>query len=182
MHRNIIILTILSLTISACGASPSIWGIAPTPTPNSSTQTAPLFDPFAVQDDPIIFPTSTPPSLIEAGISNTPTPDGAAPVIEPTYTASADAAPYLYYAQSGDMLSAIAKRFGVEESEITSDTDLTKTTLIDPGTLLVIPNKIYEATTPNIQLMPDAEIVFSVTAADFDIEGFVKVFCDQLMK
>ena len=92
----------------------------------------------------------------------------------PTYTPSTDAAPFLYYAQSGDMLSAIAKRFGVEESEITSDADLTKTTLIDPGTLLIIPNRIYEPTTPNIQIMPDAEIVFSVTAADFDVESFVK--------
>ncbi len=174
MHRNIVILTIISLIISACGASPSIWGSAPTPTANSSTLAAPLLDPFAVQDDPIIFLTSTPPAVIEAGIPGTPTPNGAAPLIEPTYTASTEAAPFLYYAQSGDMLAAIAKRFGVEESEITSDADLTKTTLIDPGTLLVIPNKIYEPTTPNIQIMPDAEIVFSVTAADFDIEGFVK--------
>jgi len=174
MHRNIVILILTSLILSACGASPSIWGIAPTPTLNSSNQAAPLIDPFAVQDDPIIFPTSTPPTAIEANIPFTPTPDGAAPIILPTYTPSTDAAPFLYYAQSGDMLSAIAQRFGVEEFEITSDADLTKTTLIDPGTLLVIPNKIYEPTTPNIQIMPDAEIVFSVTAADFDIEGFVK--------
>lgn len=174
MQRNIVLFTIISLIISACGASPSIWGIVPTPTQNSSTQAAPLFDPFAVQDDPIIFPTSTPPIILITDITNTPTPNGAAPVIEPTFTASAEAAPYLYYAQSGDMLSAIAKRFGVEESEITSDADLTKTTLIDPGTLLVIPNKINESTTPNIQIMPDAEIVFSVTAANFDTEAFVK--------
>ena len=176
MHRIILVLTTISLTISACGTSPSIWGIAPTPTPNPSSQAAPLFDPFAVQDDPINFPTSTPPAAtaVIAEASSTPTPNGAAPVILPTYTQSTDAAPFLYYAQSGDMLSAVAKRFGVEESEITSDADLTKTTLIDPGTLLVIPNKIYEPTTPNIQIMPDAEIVFSVTAADFDTEAFVK--------
>ena len=148
MHRIFALIVILSLTLSACASTPSIWGVPPTPTAGIATQEAPLFDPFAVQDDPIIFPTSTPPALLVADNTNTPTPDGAAPVIEPTYTASAEAAPYLYYAQSGDMLSAIAKRFGVEESEITSDADLTKTTLIDPGTLLVIPNKINEATTP----------------------------------
>ncbi len=174
MHRIIVFLAIIPLTLSACGASPSIWGIAPTPTPNSTTLATTLIDPFAVQDDPIIFPTSTPPSANTTTTPNTPTPDGAAPIIMPTYTPSTDAAPFLYYAQSGDMLSAIAKRFGVEESEITSDADLTKTTLIDPGTLLIIPNRIYEPTTPNIQIMPDAEIVFSVTAADFDVESFVK--------
>ncbi len=174
MHRASALLILLSSVLSACGSSPSIWGIAQTPTPVLTGSIPPLFDPFAVQDDPIIFPTSTPPQLIQASISETPTPNGASPLIVPTYTQSSDAAPYLYYAQSGDMLSAIANRFGVEESEITSDADLTKTTLIDPGTLLVIPNNINEPTTPNIQIMPDAEIVFSVTAADFDIEGFIK--------
>lgn len=72
------------------------------------------------------------------------------------------------------MLSAVANRFGVKESEITSNADLTKTTLIDAGTLLVIPNRITELTTPNTQIMPDAEIIFSITAAKFDIKEFVK--------
>ncbi|MBK9207753.1 MAG: hypothetical protein IPL71_05410 [Anaerolineales bacterium] len=72
------------------------------------------------------------------------------------------------------MLSALATRFGVEESEITSDADLTKTTLIDPGTLLVIPNRINEIMTPNVQIMPDAEIIFSFTAADFDVNEYVQ--------
>jgi hypothetical protein len=72
------------------------------------------------------------------------------------------------------MLSAVATRFNVNESEIVSDADLTKTTLIEPGTLLIIPNRISEATTPNIQLLPDAEFVYSATALDFDTEAFVK--------
>jgi murein DD-endopeptidase MepM/ murein hydrolase activator NlpD len=71
------------------------------------------------------------------------------------------------------MLPAVANRFGVAESEITSDADLTKTTLIDPGTLLVIPNRITEETTPNIQIMPDAEIIYTFTAADFDVNKYV---------
>ena len=174
MQHISVLLVILSLTLSACGSSPPIWGIAQTPTPALSSSTSPLIDPFAVQDDPVIFPTSTPPAVTEAPLTPAPTPDGAAPVIEATYTPSLDAAPFLYYAQSGDMLPAIAKRFGVNESEITSDADLTKTTLIDPGTLLVIPNRINEPATPNIQIMPDAEIIFSVAATNFDVEGFVK--------
>ncbi|NJN79913.1 MAG: hypothetical protein HC797_05255, partial [Anaerolineales bacterium] len=80
----------------------------------------------------------------------------------------------MYYAQSGDMLAAIAKRFNVtDEAEIISDADLTKTTLIDTGVLLVIPNRIDELVTPNIQIMPDAEIVYSPTALDFEIKEFV---------
>jgi LasA protease len=171
MHRIFVIIAIMSLTLSACGSSPSIWGVPQTPTPDLPIPVPPLIDPFAIQDDPIIFPTSTPPS---PGAMETPTPDGTTLVIEPTYTPSYDTAPFLYYAQSGDMLSAVASRFGVSETEIISDADLTKTTLIDPGTLLVIPNRITEPTTPNQQIMPDAEIIFSVTAVDFDIEKFVR--------
>ena len=179
MHRIFALIVILSLTLSACASTPSIWGVPPTPTAGFATQEAPLFDPFAVQDDPIIFPTSTTPPSIATNASSealTPisTPDGAKPVIQPTFTPSIDAAPFLYYAQSGDMLSAVANRFGVEESEITSNADLTQTTLIDPGTLLVIPNRITEPTTPNLQIIPDAEIIYSITAADFNVEEFVK--------
>ncbi len=176
MYRPFAILIAISLTLSACGSSPSIWGIPQTPTADITNSFPPPFDPFAVQDDPIIFPTSTtsPQIETEAFYTPTPTPNGAFPVIAATYTPSYDSAPFLYYAQSGDMLSAVANRFGVGESEITSDADLTKTTLIDPGTLLVIPNRITEATTPNIQIMPDAEIIFSVTAAGFDVEEYTK--------
>lgn len=177
MQRILAVTIAVSLTISACGTSPSIWGVASTPTPYV-TQTTPQADPFAGQTDPIIFPTSTIPPFIETNNAVTPEPS---PTENPKTPAAPsrtpaplnDAAPFLYYAQSGDMLAAIAARFNVNESEIVSDADLTKTTLIEPGTLLIIPNRINEATTPNIQLLPDAEFVNSATALDFDTQVFV---------
>lgn len=175
MYRLFAVLVVVSLTLSACGTSPSIWGVPSTPTPASPLAEAPLVDPFLVQDAPIIFPTSTNPPFVETQAAQTPEAPAEQTTPEPTIVLpTIDSAPFLYYAQSGDMLSAIAKRFGVEESEIISDADLTKTTLIDPGTLLVIPNRINEPTTPNIQLIPDSEIVFSATALDFDTEAYVK--------
>lgn len=177
-HRILVVVIILSLGLSACAPSPaaSLWGVPETPTPNAANPYEQPVDPFAVQDNQIIFPTSTIPPLLEteAAYTPTPTPDGANIKIEPTLTPSYDSAPFLYYAQSGDMLSAVANRFGVEESEITSDADLTKTTLIDSGTLLVIPNHITEPTTPNIQIMPDAEIIFSFTSANFNTQEYVQ--------
>lgn len=179
MPRTIAILIILSLTISACGDSPSLWGVASTPT-SIPSQSTPLADPFAGAADPIIFPTSTNPPFIETQAAATPqaveTESTHSVMIEatPSHAPLNDAAPFLYYAQSGDMLSAVATRFGVSETEIISDADLTRTTLIDPGTLLVIPSRINEATTPNIQLLPDAEFVYSATAIGFDTEKFVK--------
>ncbi len=179
MYRTPAILIVLSLILSACApSSPSIWGVPQTPTPNISSSDSLPIDPFALQDNQIIFPTSTIPPSIETENAYTPTPtitpNSSTPVIEPTYTLSYDAAPFLYYAQSGDMLSAVANRFGVDESEITSDADLTKTTLIDPGTLLVIPNRISEAMTPNIQLIPDAEMIYSYSAVGFDVKEYVQ--------
>ena len=179
MQRLFVVTIAVSMLISACGASPSIWGVVSTPTAINA-QSTPQADPFAGQTAPIIFPTSTIPPFIETSNAATPettsSTEEPAVVAEPTFTPPPlnDAAPFLYYAQSGDMLSAIAARFNVSESEIVSDADLTKTTLIDPGTLLVIPNRINEATTPNIQLLPDAEFVYSAAAIDFDTKEFVK--------
>ncbi|HMX19870.1 MAG TPA: LysM peptidoglycan-binding domain-containing protein [Anaerolineales bacterium] len=179
MSRTLAILIVLSLVLSACmSSSPSLWGVPQTPTPNTVDLASAPIDPFAIQDHPIDFPTSTVPPEIATENAYTPTPtitpNSSTPVIEPTYTLSYDAAPFLYYAQSGDMLSAVANRFGVDESEITSDADLTKTTLIDPGTLLVIPNRITEPMTPYVQIMPDAELIFSYTAVDFDVKEYVQ--------
>jgi len=174
MRRILALFILVTIGVSACAPAESIWGIPQTPTLDSANTQAPIFDPFIIQDDPLTFLTSTPPIPIQNPGTPTSTPDGSAPAIVPTYTQSVEKAPFLYYAQSGDMLAAIANRFGVMETEISTDADLTKTNLIDPGTLLVIPNHIDEPTTPNIQILPDAEFVYSVTSVDFDIEAFVK--------
>lgn len=169
---------ILIFLLTACGSpSASIWGVAETPTPALlDVNQPPPFDPFVISDNPSSFPTSTIAPAISTQQAYTPTatPVNMPPQINPTFTPDLNAAPFLYYSQSGDMLSAIAKRFNVEETEIVSEANLTKTTLIDPGTLLIIPNKTNEPTTPNVQIMPDAEIIFSNTATDFDISAYIK--------
>src|SRR5690242_1215014 len=126
------ILLVVIFSITAClSPSPSIWGVPETPTPSFLDASPSPFDPFVVSDDPGIFPTSTtvPAIATQQAYTPTATPVDMPPLINPTFTPALDTAPYLYYAQSGDMLSAVAKRFGVEESEIVSDADLTKTTL-----------------------------------------------------
>lgn len=181
MQRIFALLIVSSIVLSACGTtSPeeSIWGVASTATPSGGSEAStPLPDPIAAINDPIIFPTSTTPPFIETqAAAPTSTPQAEPPTeVIPTLTPFLNESDtFLYYAQSGDMLSAIAKRFNVSEGEIISDADLTRTTLIEPGTLLVIPNRITEATTPNIQLLPDAEIIYSPAALDFDTEAYVK--------
>lgn len=82
----------------------------------------------------------------------------------------------LYYTQNGDWLPAVAKRFGVEVSEITSPKVLPENGLLDVGTLLMIPDRRDESMqyTSPLQLIPDGEIVYSATALDFDIAAYVK--------
>ena len=70
-------------------------------------------------------------------------------------------------------MPSIAFRFGVNPSEITTPQDISSTELLQPGTLLVIPN-ILPDIGPDGIAMPDSEVVFSPSALDFDTKGFVE--------
>jgi LasA protease len=82
-------------------------------------------------------------------------------------------APYLYYTQAGDTLPVVAIRFGVEVSEIYSPEQMPETALLHPNQLLIIPDRLANATVPD-KLIPDSEVVFSPSAVDFDIEAYVQ--------
>jgi LasA protease len=85
-----------------------------------------------------------------------------------------DTAPLLYSTQAGDTLPVIAIRFGVDISEISSpSSSLTKTGLLNPNTLLIIPHKLVNTTSP-AKIIPDSELVYSPSAIDFDIEAYIK--------
>ena len=108
------------------------------------------------------------------------TPDRPEPLVTPTYPPTATMAltqtvrTILYEAQPGDTPRFLALRFGVLPEDITvyegslPDFD----TLIDPGSLLLIPNRLGE-TGPSERLIPDSEFVYSPHTVDFDIDTFV---------
>jgi LasA protease len=84
-----------------------------------------------------------------------------------------DTAPLLYYTQAGDTLSVIATRFAVDVDDITSSQgSLPKTGLLTPNTLLLIPHMLVNTTSPQ-KIIPDSELVYSPSAADFDVDAFV---------
>jgi LasA protease len=81
---------------------------------------------------------------------------------------------WVYYAQSGDTVSAVARRFGVPPERVTSPEFLPPTAMIPIGQLVVIPRDLDEtALSPAERFYPDSEVVFSVSAADFDIADYV---------
>lgn len=162
-------LLFIALALTACSTDSSLWGTYPTPTGQAPvalqvfTETlAPTAQIPPTQPDP---PTAT----------ITASPDLVMPTLAPTQSKTPDpnSQPILYYAQSGDTLDTLAVRFGVDRQEITSPKDLPGTGLIDPGTLLIIPDLLETPTTSNIQILPDSEIIFSASATDFDTAGFI---------
>jgi LasA protease len=103
--------------------------------------------------------------------SNLPTPG-----IPPTSQAFAtddEPVDINYYAQAGDTLQAVAKRFQVQPGQIFSPASLPQTGFLIPGQPLSIP--IDPSRLPAWPaIFPDSEILNSPTAADFDIAQFIE--------
>jgi len=169
----------VSLFTASCVGNASLWGQYLTPTP-----------PGGIPSETLMVPSATPTTmqLFVPAVVDTATPaptatseafvmqDTTSPTVQNTSMEVTAAPIILYYAQSGDWLPAVAKRFGVEVSEITSPKVFPENGLLDAGTLLMIPDRRDPAVqyAPALQLIPDNEVVFSATALDFDITGYVR--------
>ena len=175
--------TLLSfLVLAACQPIPSLWGEYSTPTPEfaqlESTRESDLAPGQEATNAPLPTTSFTPTPIV--ALPNTSTPPAgtdtppAQVATESTLTPTFDSPSVLYYAQSGDVVSGIAARFGVDPLEVHAEVPLSDAGLVPPGTLLILPERITEPTTPDNQLMPDSEVVFSGTAVDFDIEGYIE--------
>lgn len=95
---------------------------------------------------------------------------------KPTRTPDPNATPkppIQYYTQAGDTLPSVCGRFGVSADQILSTVDLPGNGLINPGTLLIIPDVLDEVFDSTL-VLPDSEVVFSPSAADFDILAYVE--------
>ena len=92
------------------------------------------------------------------------------PVPEETPT---EAPLILYWTQAGDSLRVVAARFGVDPAEIASTEPIPEVSFIPPNQLLMIPNRLTN-TTSHTKLLPDSEVVFSPSAANFDVNAFVR--------
>ncbi len=143
---------------------------------------APPADPFAAPTlPPILWWTNTPapgtPQPTSPSTVSTPPPPAGtliAPGASPTATPlPINAPPLLYYTQAGDTLETVAVRFGVQPNEITSPDPLPSNQLLPPNQLLLIPRRIAN-TTSSIHLLPDSEVVYSPSAATFDVDAYVR--------
>jgi hypothetical protein len=79
---------------------------------------------------------------------------------------------FAYTTLAGDTLEALALRFGVEPTQIMGGSTLPASGYLPIGLNLQIPNAL-EQVSPGGSLLPDGELVYSPTAIDFDLPGFV---------
>ncbi len=178
VKRVIIFIIFLTLLLSSCGGNTSsLWGQYQTPTPigGPSVDQAPVFEPLPTQTNTVEVsrPTSTatPTSLLSSFVTQPAT-------LTPTQflTPTQPGATILYYSQNGDWLPAVARRFHVGVTEITSPKILPASGFLDTGTLLILPDRRDSKVqfTSAAQLIPDSEIIFSASAVDFDVSGYVQ--------
>jgi len=181
VKRRTIVLVLTAFIISSCGGNASLWGQYQTPTPIGGN---PVFEMPVAASTPTEFITSS-----AATIPSPPTATAEPNVLPTTFvtqpaastptefsTPTLSGTTILYYAQNGDWLPAVARRFNVDVTEITSPKILPGKGFLDAGTLLIIPDRRDTSVqyTPSLQLLPDSEVVFSTSAVNFDIAGYIK--------
>lgn len=151
--------------LSAC--SRDLWGsYSPPQTP---TLAGVILTNTAIAD-PTGSP-SAPSSIVQPTQTNTTLVGSHTPDATPITTQGSN---FLYHAQSGDSLGVVAIHFGVLPEEINASVPLPEIGFIDPGTILIIPNRLVGIqTSPSEKIIPDSEIVFSPGAVDFDIDSYV---------
>ena len=80
---------------------------------------------------------------------------------------------YSYVTRPGDTLPGLAGRFDVHPEEITSPVELDPQEFLPAGIALSFPIK-KEVDTPGGMLLPDSEIIYSPSAADFSVKDFIQ--------
>lgn len=173
---------ILSVVLTSCSPVPDLWGAYATPTPEFQASPGLLTPELSaratstLQPQPSLPPTLVPTLAVQDPTTTVPATEAAPDTVvtEALLTPTFDVPPVLYYSESGDTVLGVAARFAVAPDEVHAESPLSGLQLIPPGTLLIMPGRITDATSPEHHLVPDSEVVFSGTAADFDIPAYIK--------
>ena len=80
---------------------------------------------------------------------------------------------YIYHVQAGDTLAALARRFGMPAETIQSDQTLPETGYLPIGQKLYLPGELHPGV-PQAPLLPDSEVIYSPSAATFDVSQCVQ--------
>lgn len=176
-----IVLLGLSINLTACSsattveatvtAAPSITTTRPSPQVKIITMTPELAQTTqpSATEQPEQPPPPEPTQLLTLTLE--PTLPKMAPD-SPTLTPAASKL-LSYTSQSGDTIDTIALHFGVNSSEVSFiDPAQSQMGFLKPGSVIRLPGRLSN-TGPHEPLLPDSEIIFSKSAADFGIQNFI---------
>jgi len=157
--RILLPLFLLSLACTVPLAAPAID--LPTPEPIIWWTNTPSLE----LPDPTTEPTTEPTLML-------PSPTLPPTATTPPDTIVLDNTPYLYEAQAGDTLYSLSVRFSVLPGEIESDEPFSETGLLPPGQVFIIPRRLANITT-SAKILPDSEVIHSISASLFDAEAYI---------
>ncbi len=98
----------------------------------------------------------------------TPTPN--APRPQPTLRTES----ITYTVQANDTLASIARNFSVDMNTLMEVNQITDPNFLAVGQILTIPPVEIQNTGSEFKIIPDSELVFSPSNADFDVEIFIR--------
>ncbi len=116
-------------------------------------------------------PTSSyhiPPTRVPGSPELTPTPDAA------HYQTNTTHGPQTYVVQSGDMLSAIAQKYGVSVQAIAQANNIANINALVVGQTLTIPVVPPQPTGPAYKIIPNSELVYGPLSAQTDVGAFIR--------
>lgn len=124
-----------------------------------------------------VAPTSVPQvTLTLAPVGKQPTPN--APMALPTLRT----AETQYTIQSGDSLARIALLNQVSVKQIVERNEIKDPNLINPGEVLIIPPASANEQATSFKIIPEAELIYSPSAKDFDTKSVVWQFNGKLSR
>lgn len=111
---------------------------------------------------------SMPPTRLLGSPVLTPTPD------PPHYQTGAEHGQETYEVQSGDILSAIAEKYGVSLQALIQANKIPNPDALEVGQTLTIPAVTPQAPGTAFKVIPDSELVYGPLSGQFDIQAFIQ--------
>ena len=109
-----------------------------------------------------------PPTRVPGSPILTPTPDPA------HYQPGLERGPQSYVVQPGDMLSAIAQKYGVSLPALAQVNNIVDVNVLKVGQTLTIPVVSPQPVGPAYKLIPDSELVYGPLSTLTDVEAFIR--------
>jgi len=162
-------LLVFAALIYGCGPNGSyVVLVTATPSGNSQPAEVPAAEGIGIAG------TSAPPaSQPQISPDDAPTPTFI-PTPNPTRTAVEDPTEdIIHIVQFGDTLAIIAAQYGVTVDSVIAANNITNPNVLAVGQRLIIPQGVVD-TGPSFKIIPDSELVYGPSLADFSVEDYLK--------